>query len=60
MNETERLNSLTDTKAQRAARIRKRRAALNAIAVAAGYDSWDKLATAALNGEHIIINYPQA
>ena len=45
-----------DTKEGRAARQAKRRAALNDRARAHGYDTWDKLATAALAGARIVLN----
>jgi hypothetical protein len=39
-------------------RQKDRRAALKAVAIAAGYESWDKLATAAMAGEYIELNKP--
>lgn len=35
-----------------------RRADLNQIAIKAGYETWDRLATAAINGMYIEINRP--
>jgi hypothetical protein len=45
-----------DTKEARAARQARRRAALNELAQAHGFDTWDKLATAALAGTRIVLN----
>jgi len=47
-----------DSKEARAARQAKRRAALNALAQAHGFETWDKLATAALAGEVVITRRP--
>lgn len=45
-----------DSKEARAARQAKRRAALNEIARAHGYETWVKLETAALAGARIVLN----
>ncbi len=45
-----------DSKEARAARQAKRRAALNELARAHSYPTWDKLSTAALAGERIVLN----
>lgn len=48
-----------DSREARAARQAKRLSRLNAIAQAAGYDTWRKLETAALGGEVINLNAPE-
>ena len=45
-----------DSKESRVARQAKRRAALNELARKYGYETWDKLATAALAGVRIVLN----
>lgn len=45
-----------DPKEARAARQAKRQEVLNEIARASGFDSWSKLATAAMNGQRIVLN----
>lgn len=42
--------------ATRNKRQKDRRVTLNQIALSAGYETWDKLSTAAVNGEYIEIN----